>query len=72
MVYVVDLIVVKGGWIDFVDLMIMCEVFKIGLYCVVMIMWIVDLLKFIFDCVSVKVMIIECLGFIGCGEGIVL
>lgn len=32
-------------------------------------MWIMDV---VFDCISVKVIIFEWLGFIGCGEGIVV
>jgi 2-C-methyl-D-erythritol 4-phosphate cytidylyltransferase/2-C-methyl-D-erythritol 2,4-cyclodiphosphate synthase len=64
------LIADKRGWIDFVDLTIMCEAPKIGPHRAAMTARIADLLGLALDRVSVKATTTERLGFTGRGEGI--
>lgn len=70
--YVVDLVVFKGFMISNIDCILICECFKIGLNVSKMILCMVELMGMEEDCVSIKVIISECFGFIGCEEGIVV
>lgn len=70
--YVCVLVCELGYEIINIDCILICECFKIGFYVVVMCMEMVCIMGMDNDCVSVKVIIFEKLGFIGCEEGIVL
>lgn len=61
-----------GGIIINVDVFIIVECFKVGLYCEVMCFNMVEIFGIIIECCLVKVMMNEKIGFVGCEEGIVV
>lgn len=61
-----------GGVLVNVDIMLICEWFKVGFYWNEMWVCVVELFGFFFVWVNIKVIIIEKFGFIGCCEGVVV